>query len=103
MNAGLKFTASIVLLAALASDPAHALRCGNYVVNIGDRKHKVLNLCGEPNYVEVYDAPLWTPYYPVQRVEVWTYDFGPTRFLHELRFINGVLFSIDELGYGYRE
>ena len=108
MKARLRWMLLIGVLTALAAGPARALRCGSDVVKIGYHKHKVLNVCGEPTYFEEYDEPLLVPsdqgsYYLTQRVEIWTYDFGPQRFVHALKFINGVLVNIDEQGYGYRE
>jgi hypothetical protein len=35
------------------SNPAHALRCGKQLVNVGDLKHEVKLACGEPISKEV--------------------------------------------------
>jgi hypothetical protein len=34
-------------------------------------------------------------------VEEWTYNFGPRRFMRSIRFENGIVTSIETLGYGY--
>jgi hypothetical protein len=34
-------------------------------------------------------------------VEVWTYNFGPDRFMQRIRFENGVIVRIESLGYGF--
>jgi hypothetical protein len=33
-------------------------------------------------------------------VELWTYNFGPTRLMQRIRFENGVVVRIESLGYG---
>ena len=33
-------------------------------------------------------------------VEIWTYNFGPTRLMQRIRFENGVVVRIESLGYG---
>lgn len=83
------------------SNQAYALRCGTKLVSVGDNKHKVLNLCGEPSYIENYQQP--QAFYPShqQNVEVWTYNYGRSRFMQEMQFENGVLRRIKQLGYGY--
>jgi hypothetical protein len=36
--------------------------------------------------------------------EVWTYNFGPSRFMRQIRFVNGRVREIEALRhYGYRE
>ncbi len=34
-------------------------------------------------------------------VEEWTYNFGPRRLMRVIRFENGLVTSIRQLGYGY--
>lgn len=34
-------------------------------------------------------------------VELWTYNFGPTRLMQRIRFENGVVVHIESLGYGF--
>ncbi len=94
----------------LAPGQASALRCGNKLVDIGDRAHKVFQRCGDPDFVDSYEKPIVTySYAPGSNynyvhgfihVDVWTYDFGPNRFTKELIFENGVLRYINQLGYG---
>jgi len=74
----------------------------------------VAELCGDPTQIEqreiarsrslrrvlpdgsvVYDTVTVTV---VQ--EVWTYDFGPQRFMRRLVFEGGRLLGIETLGYG---
>lgn len=83
------------------SSQAYALRCGTKIVSVGDSKHKVLNLCGEPSYVETYERPYSFYSNHHQNVEVWTYNYGRSRFMQEMQLENGVLRRIKTLGYGY--
>ncbi|MCI0733404.1 MAG: DUF2845 domain-containing protein [Methylococcaceae bacterium] len=87
----------------LASGPALALRCGNKIVDVGDRLHKVQRLCGDPVFVHSYDLPILVYGYiqGYNHFEVWTYNFGRNRFMQELIFQNGVLRFINQLDYGY--
>ena len=80
---------------------AHAFRCGSSIIDIGDRKYRVLKLCGEPTYIDAYDRTVGV--YPFQfiHVEVWTYNFGKYRFIQELEFEYGMLKRINSLEYGY--
>jgi hypothetical protein len=98
------------LIIIFLSQSALALRCGNRLVEIGDRKYEVLKLCGEPLFVEKWTDE--TVLYAVGRnrprdvvishistahIEEWTYNFGARTFLRFLRFVNGKLQKI-ELG-----
>lgn len=98
----------IFFLAALASSPAdaRALRCDGGLVQIGDPIWQVGRVCPTPFWREDYDEPLardrrghvagW------QRVEIWTLNFGTSRFMRRLVFRNGYLNRIETLGYGVR-
>ncbi|GAB4112348.1 MAG: hypothetical protein OHK0013_48270 [Sandaracinaceae bacterium] len=106
----------IATLASLASPPAaHALECGQSIVVRGDRMARVRAVCGEPVSVavrvETRVAPGVSPLPPgavpppgyvvptiTVQIEVWTYDFGPGRFVEELTFENGVLVSTRPIG-----
>ncbi|MGR9107095.1 MAG: DUF2845 domain-containing protein [Gammaproteobacteria bacterium] len=109
----MKYLALISFCILLVSEPAWALKCGNKIVRIGDRLHRVHRLCGDPAYVHAYDQPIGVQgyqqgsdyYYYYQQgsnhIDVWTYNFGPSRFMRELIFENGVLRYINQLDYGY--
>lgn len=115
------------LLLFTLADPAQAMRCGNKLVSKGDPKPKVLHHCGEPVAVErsniVRAGIPWarsqvsaggvsvsrdelllnTRSYVEVLVEEWTYNFGPRRLMRVVRFENGLVTRVTELGYGYRE
>jgi hypothetical protein len=80
---------------------AYALKCGTKLVEIYDRKHKVLYKCGEPTYTDSYEQVSSIYPYQIQQIDVWTYNFGSNKFIQELIFRNGRLHRINSLGYGY--
>ncbi len=96
-------TVLFTLVILLFSGQVNALRCGNSLVGIGDRKHEVIRLCGDPTYTDSYDRPLNGNSYNsgFLHMDVWTYNFGKSRFIQELVFENGILRYINQLGYGY--
>lgn len=91
---------------------AEALRCGNQLVSTGDSFSEVQHLCGDPEQVNeweeyrtysVYDRRT-DEYIERKRLIViteWIYNFGPRRFMQQLRFENGKLKKIKRLDYGY--
>jgi len=95
--------ASIFLL--LMTAEAFALRCGNKLVDIGDRKIEVLEKCGKPVFVENWQEEVIVYRGRLERqirrisstnIEEWTYNFGANRFIYFLRFVNGRLNRIEE-------
>ena len=93
--------------------PAAALRCGNDLISTGDRTGEVRRLCGEPQQIDdreelrtwgVEDprTGLYTERTELVKSSEWLYDFGPRRLMRLLRFENGRLVEIDELGFGSR-
>ncbi len=100
------------LLVVFASVPAYGLRCKGRIVSIEDTTAKVMDICGEPQYVKswqekrIRDEYLYYhyksrkkshPYYPATdsvSLEEWTYNFGPTVFIRYLLFENGRLKEI---------
>lgn len=89
-----------------------ALRCGRQLVHTGDHKADVLGKCGEPDWVEhrtaLRGSRLRHPYGALEQydfeevsIEEWTYNFGPREFKQFLLFENGILKSIQSLGYGF--
>jgi hypothetical protein len=110
---------ALLLALWLAPSPAAAFWCRGYLVLEGDRAHEVRARCGEPASVIATTEETTTFVGGRGRVdgtgvfggtavsrtiavETWIYDFGPTRFMEELRFENGVLVRLTRLGYGTR-
>jgi hypothetical protein len=95
---------AIILLLFMTTE-AFALRCGNKLVDIGDRKIEVLEKCGNPLFVEnwqeeviVYRGRLERQIRRLSNIDIeeWTYNFGANRFIYFLRFVNGRLNRIEE-------
>jgi len=98
----------------LIADPTTAaLRCGSKLIVEGDRKIDVLASCGEPTLIEQpaavgrsvarngvhgrVSAAVVGP----SSVEIWTYNFGPRRFMQLIRFNHGRVVEITSLDHGY--
>jgi hypothetical protein len=90
---------------------ADSMRCGNRIVKDGDTIEKVLDVCGEPVTKErtwIQRAPqyeLGGTYYSFPGteevpVDLWTYDFGSNKLMRRVRFVDGLVVSIVELGKG---
>lgn len=99
-----------LVLGVAAADNVHAYRCGSQLVEKGDRKIEVLQKCGEPSWVDEWEEVRRLPmsrYYLSRggleqvRVEEWTYNFGPQRFLQIYRFENGRVSRMEFGGYGF--
>ncbi len=92
--------------------PAHALRCGGRVVQTGDSSLRLIQFCGEPARVENredriaierYDSRRGEYYteYVSEPYELWTYNFGPRRFINIIEIRDGVIRDIRTGGYGF--
>ena len=97
-----------VLLMLLTATPlwaaADTLQCNRQIVRSGDPIWQVARKCPEPFWREHYDrtsaADRFGRPLELQRVEVWTLNFGQRRMMRRLVFINGRLTRIHSLGYG---
>ncbi|MGR9087510.1 MAG: DUF2845 domain-containing protein [Gammaproteobacteria bacterium] len=85
-----------------------SLRCGRNLVNLGDYKAEVYDLCGEPESIETHTRLVGSKFrfpnrtidiqeYQEIQVEEWIYKFGSKRFRQYLRFENGRLVEIKSL------
>jgi hypothetical protein len=110
----MKSLAAVLILGAIASSPAFAMRCGTKLVSEGDTRSEVAAKCGDPadviNQASVFRRPVfWTrgrPYYIGESaieipVESWVYNFGPNKLMCKVRFEGGIVVEIETLGYGY--
>ena len=99
-----------VMLGAVGS--VHALDCGGRLVSIGASPWDVQTVCGDPvqvsDTVEIVLKPVYGPqghvagHVPVAvPKQVWTYNFGASRLLYMLTFLDGALVKIDTGGYGH--
>ena len=103
---------SLVVFLLLFAAPAHALRCGNKIVSEGDSTMLLLRNCGDPTLkeqfvdrvpVRAYDQVRNAYYttYDEQPYDVWTYNFGPQRFVQRITIKGGKIHRIESQGYGY--
>ena len=121
-----KYFIALLALVAMA-EPAFALRCGTKLVLTGDHQAKIQHICGEPASIQI--SAIYRSGYPRSshlrvghsslrhssdsellihnrslvevQVEEWLYNFGPRRFMQSIRFENGIVTRIKQLGYGY--
>ena len=105
-------------MALLASDPAHALRCGSKLVKEGMHEVEVKTICGQPisernlgyvirSHFDRTHGYSSTRYYGGYRREVLVtelvFNFGPRKLMRKMRFEGGHLVLIETIGYGYRD
>jgi hypothetical protein len=69
--------------------------CGTHIVVPGDSTAKVIIYCGEPSYKEVLSTGEEGP-----KIENWYYNCGSDGFIYALRFVDGVLQTIQLNGFG---
>ena len=100
-----------LLLTVLAAAPARAMRCGTRLIIEGDPQERVLRRCGEPAdaWLRVEETTVLQNIGGalVRRretvpVEVWVFNFGPSRAMERVEFRDGVVARIEHLGRGYR-
>lgn len=119
----MSFASILLAVCLVASDPAHALRCGSKLVLDGMLEQEVIRHCGEPTAIRHlgYVVRSFNPmtrgnlsglqiyrygegnYYQEVPVTVFIYNFGPRKLMRKLRFEGGMLTDIETLGYGYLE
>lgn len=77
------------------------LRCEKGIVSNGDEKTEVRQKCGKPTGTDKSTIPKSRSRTgKAIKVEEWTYNFGPKKFMKRLRFENGNLRDVESLGYG---
>jgi hypothetical protein len=76
--------------------------CGSRIISEGDSSEKLIAICGDPAYRDV-----WSPYAlaagAIAEGEEWYYNFGSGQLLRIVRLRGGKIEAIDEDGYGYAE
>ena len=106
---------AVVALTAVvlgAAGIGHALDCEGRLVSIGASPWDVQTICGDPvqvsDTIEVVLKPVYNPqghvagHVPVGvPKQVWTYNFGSSRLMYILTFLEGALVKIDTGGYGH--
>jgi hypothetical protein len=101
-------TAAVLGIAGIA----RALECEGRLVSMGDTPWQVHAICGAPaevgDSIEVILKPVYHPsghvagHVPVAVLKsVWTYNFGSTRLIYVLTFLEDKLVKIETGGYGH--
>jgi hypothetical protein len=92
---------------------AQTLTCDDKIINRGTSQAEVAAKCGQPAQVDHNTVttggavssggqPLLISGASTQiEVEVWTYNFGPDKLMQRIRFENGLVVSIQSMGYGF--
>ena len=101
----------LVLVAALRAAGASAedFWCGDKIITSGMTTGQVLAACGHPAGVRASPGGHHHRYvngYPTEEAyeppgELWTYNFGSTRLMQRLLFVDGVLSQTTTLSFGY--
>jgi hypothetical protein len=84
-----------VLIYATVLFAQDSFRCGAHIVVPGDSTAKVIFNCGGPSYKELISTGEEGP-----KVENWYYNCGSDGFIYALRFVDGVLQTIQLNGSG---
>jgi hypothetical protein len=98
----LPFLILMVLVFPCTGATAGTLRCGSYLIQVGDDAFSVLAKCGEPTQRTTIAEPLYASSdgggtYPTGLVgyrQVWRYDRGPMSFPVIIKIDDGVVQSI---------
>jgi Protein of unknown function (DUF2845) len=108
----LSLSLMLVCMALIASEPAHALRCGSRLVKDGMHESEVKAICGQPvseralGYVirsYFHRGYGYSGYTSEVLVTELVYNFGPRKLMRKLRFEDGMLTSVETIGYGYHD
>lgn len=102
-------TMAFVMGLAAPAVLADSMRCGTKLLTDGDPADKVRAYCGAPAAIErreilrpsEYRRGVFYPGNYEVSVELWTYNFGPSKLMYRLRFEDGLLVDVDTLGHGY--
>lgn len=102
MNAGrtLKIILILSLLLPEFMQRAWALRCGGWLIDIGNSTQDVLMRCRQPDYRQRHERMIYGVGV-VGQEEDWYYNFGPQTLLQRLRFFNDHLVQIHTIGRGF--
>jgi len=84
-----------------------AERCDSTEIQTGITQYEILQRCGEPAFKDsrqveqLTSADEHTNTLTIKRIDEWTYNFGPTKFLRILKFENGELVEVETGDHGF--
>ncbi len=92
-----------VVCQAFSDDSLTDLRCKSGLIMIGESKLEVVSKCGEPASKDTVErrVPPWSARPQYVTIEEWTYNFGPTDFIHVLEFQGSSLKAIKRGDRGF--
>jgi hypothetical protein len=110
----------LMSISVYAGPSVRSFRCGNRIAKIGDKKHDVMTICGEPTSKEVigtneegyYSEREGETTFPEEKykdgqygrvtvkMEEWYYNCGSHNFSYILSFKGNILEEIKQTGYG---
>ena len=107
-----RLLAALALAALAGTARGDSIACDRGIVSTGDSKLDLLGKCGEPALMEARieersqfqatpDGRSGAGRSVTFRVERWTYNFGPQRFLQFVTLEMGRVVSVERGGYGY--
>jgi len=82
-------------------------QCDSGELRTGISQYEILQRCGEPAFKDSREEELLTAVDEhdnrliVKRIDEWTYNFGPNKFLRILKFENGVLVDVETGDRGF--
>ena len=94
---------------------AEGMVCGNKIIERGSSREEVRAYCGAPAQVDTKVAYTGAGGYAGRngrfvggplveiQVETWIFNFGPNQLMEKVRFEDGVVASVESMGYGYNE
>lgn len=79
------------------------------MIRVGDRTLDLLAKCGSPTAIDRRTERRPTPTatghlvtsYRTIDIELWTFDFGPQRFIRYVTLENGIVVGVKDGSYGY--
>jgi len=87
---------------------AQSIACKNKIIDEGVTKAEVVAACGPPTQVTGRTGALppamgevTPPSSDDGQIEVWIYNFGPTKLMQRIWFEDGRVKRVESLGYGH--
>ena len=107
-----RLLAALLAIALAGSARGDSVNCDRGIVSTGDSKLDLLAKCGEPALMEArleershyqvsQDGRSGAGHSVTVKVERWTYNFGPQRFLQFVTLETGRVISVERGSYGY--
>ncbi|MHC1730114.1 MAG: DUF2845 domain-containing protein [Syntrophobacteraceae bacterium] len=91
-----------VVYQASGDDSLTDLRCKSGLIMLGESKLEIVSKCGQPASKETVERRVPRSVKPAYvTVEEWTYNFGPSDFIHVMEFEGSTLKAIRRGSRGF--